>query len=569
MLKNEKRETANLRVNLLTPFEQDEIHLPIYAGALGCRLTPDGFIALITDRGATREFTLEIPAHGSISFALAFAFSKESLACAEKAARAALTADDPFAEKENAFHRFIGDHAPQLICEDTDILKAYYYRWFLLYRALHCPSAVINGHPVEIDCLYKSPYGSWYGCPVGLPVPLHLEEAKWMRTGDIARTNADNRLRELTCYQGFDYIQYTPMAMWHLYENHPDSAFLERAYPECRRYALKDIHHEAEGLAFLPTLKSSWPTGAEYQPAFYQHTRTPWDWTQDNEGRTLGIADEDIRLYRLDHICYTAGNLIGCAKMAEALGRPEEAHELGALANRVLDLIRTKFWYTKKQCFVSLNAQTGLPCDEALCYDSFFPFLWEMIGREFAAGWTPLFDPEVFGCDFSLTTVDKNCPMYRFDNCIAGPTNSSPLQSHPYGCCWNGPVWPYAVSGVAEALGSAARTDETLRVPWLSLFERYTELHFMGSDRSTPMITEHYRPSDGFSFSKTCDYFHSTWIDLFMKYWAGLRLENGELVFEPYTDGKFELRNLSLGGQNYCVRQYEENSVLKCRIEKL
>lgn len=201
VLKNEKRETARLRVKLITPFEQDEIHLPIYAGALGCRLTLDGFIALLE-----RELTLEIPAHSSVSFALAFAFSKESPACAEKAASAALTADDPFAEKERAFNRFIDDHAPQLICEDTDILKAYYYRWFLLYRALHCPSAVISGHPVEGNCLYESPYGSWYGCPVGLPVPLHLEEAKWMRTGDIARTDADNWLRGLTCYQGLSLI---------------------------------------------------------------------------------------------------------------------------------------------------------------------------------------------------------------------------------------------------------------------------------------------------------------------------------------------------------------------------
>lgn len=568
-LRNDKRETAHIRIKLETPFQQDEVHLPVQADALGCSLTLDGFIALVCDQASGREMTIDIPAQSTACLAIAFAFSRVSRAEAEGAARAALSKDNPFADRERAFNRFMADNAPELICDDMDVLKAYYYRWFLVYRSLHRPGDVIGGHPVEGDCLYESPYGAWYGCPVGLPVPLHLEEAKWMRSGRIAFADAENWLKGLTCYQGFGYIQYTPMAIWHLLENHPDKALLERAYPECRKYALKDIHPDAEGLSLLPTLESSWPTGAEYQPAFYQHTKTPWDWTQDNEGRRMGIADEELRLYRLDHICYTAGNLIGCSKMAEALGRRDEADELIILANRIIELIRTKFWCAEKKCFVSLDARSGLPCDEALCYDSFFPFLWDMIGSEYADGWTPLFDKDAFACDFSLTTADRHCAMYWFDNCIAGPTKSSPAQPHVYGCCWNGPVWPYAVSGVAEALGSAARTNESLRAAWLTLFEGYTELHFMGGDRAAPMITEHYRPTDGYSFSKTCDYFHSTWIDLFMKYWAGIRLHNGEIAFEPYTSCAFELRGLSMGGNSFCVRQYEENGVLKRRITKL
>lgn len=562
-LRNDRRETVRVGVKLGLPFEGGKVHCPAQAGALGSPLTVDGYVALRTDRGDGRAFTAEVPSQGEAAFSIAFAFSKESAARAEAAALDALQIIDPFGEKERAFNRFIAENAPEMRCDEPDMLRAYYYRWFLIYRALHCPSEVIDGHPVEGDCLYESPYGAWYDCPVGLPVPLHLEETKWMRRPDVPFADADNWLKGLTCYQGFGYIQYTPMAMWHLYLQHPDQAFLARAYPECHRYALAPFHPEREGLAFLPTLDSSWPTGAEYQPAFYQHTRTPWDWTQDNEGRSQGIADEELKLYRIDYVCYSTGNLIGCANMARALGRAEEADELQSLADRAIDLLRTRFWHDKTRRFVSLDAKSRLPCDEATCYDSFFPFLWGMVGEEFRDGWSPLFDREALACDFSLTTVDRRCPMYWFDNCVAGPAKSSTLRPHAYGCCWNGPVWPYAVSGVAEALGGAARTDEALRARWLALFEAYTELHFMQGDRSVPMITEHYRPTDGVSFSEVCDYFHSTWIDLFMKYWAGIRAEANGIAFEPYAECEFELRHVCVGGRSYTVKQFAEDGKLK------
>ncbi len=568
-LRNDKRETAWIRIRLASPFERDEIHMPVRVGALGCEPELNVCCALLTDRGPGKEFVLEVQPHGSAAFTCAWSVSKEGRAEAEERARRVLGAENPFAERECSFNRFMEENVPKLICDETEILKIYYYRWFLVYRALHNPSAVIDGHPVEGDCLYESPYGSWYGCPVGLPVPHHLEEAKWMRTRKTPFSDAEQWLKGAACYQGWGYIQYTPMAMWHLYENHPDRAFLERAYPVCRAWALKDFHPEAEGISFLPVIGSSWPTGAEYQPAFYQHTREPWDWTQDEEGRAMGIAEEELRLYRLDHICYSIGNLIGCAKMAEEMERKEEAEELSALAGRAIDLLWKYFWCSEKQCFVSVDAVSLRQCDEALCYDSFFPFLWGMAGEECEAGWETLFDRSFFACDFGLTTADRNCPMYWFDNCIAGPAKSSLREPHAYACCWNGPVWPYAVSGVAEALGEAAVRSERLRGQWLRLFEGYTELHFMQGDRSVPMVTEHYRPTDGVSFRDTCDYFHSTWIDPFMKYWAGVRKTDSGIVFEPFAECEFEIRNISVGGKTYCVRQYKENNEMKRVVREM
>jgi len=152
--------------------------------------------------------------------------------------------------------------------------------------------------------------------------------------------------------------------------------------------------------------------------------------------------------------------------------------------------------------------------------------------------------------------------MYWFDNCIAGPTKSSIINSHPYGCSWNGPVWPYAVSCALEALGNASIKDTELTTLWLEIFGKYTELHFMEGDRSTPMITENYRPTDGYSFSQTCDYFHSTWIDLFMKYWAGIQVNEDGVTFSPFTKEEFTISNVIIAGKKYEFTQRNVNG--KC-----
>ena len=236
---------------------------------------------------------------------------------AEKLIENALKTKNPFEENEKQFNAFIAENAPEFVTENFDILKIYYYRWFLVWRAHHKPSEIIENHPIPSDCFYESPYGSWYGAPVGLPVPLHVEETKWMKNSSWCKTNAENWIKGITNYR--EYIQYTPIALWHFYQNHQDKDFLERAYSACFDYSLGHFNLENEGLDFFKTLNSSWSTGAEYQPAFYQHTMVKWDWSQDAEGMAAGTATETLAIYRLDRIVYAIGCLIGCKEMAKEL----------------------------------------------------------------------------------------------------------------------------------------------------------------------------------------------------------------------------------------------------------
>ena len=159
--------------------------------------------------------------------------------------------------------------------------------------------------------------------------------------------------------------------------------------------------------------------------------------------------------------------------------------------------------------------------------------------------------------------------MYWFDNCITGPTASSLSEPHPYGCSWNGPVWPYAVSLMLEALGNASYSESSLSPTFSRLFTEYTDLHFDYGDRSTPCICEHYRPTDAISFSPYTEYFHSEWINLFFSYFLGIRVCEEEISFKPLTDKEFVLDGIIIKGKAYCFSQKKCDGEIKQSITEL
>lgn len=568
VLQSDKREPADIKVRLVCPC-RGETSLEIKIGALtrGKPLTSKGYVSVKNTISPHNDFVVTVPANGSVDISYCFSFSKKDIDTAERNACLVLKRADVFADNEEHFNKFTEDFVPKLITDNTDILKIYYYRWFLVYRALHKPSEVIDGHPISRHCFYESPYGGWFGCPVGLPVPLHTEETKWMTDPRFVYENTRNWAEGIGYYQ--EYIQYTPMAIWHLYLNHPSRELLEDTYDACYSFALKSFNPGCEGLEFFKPTEGSWITGAEYQPAFYQHREEKWDWTYDVEGYNAGLSTEISKVYRLDDIVYSIGNLIGCSKIAKQLGKDEDCKTISGLVSKAVALLTEHFWSKERRCFVSVDFHTGKQCDEAVCYDSLYPYLWGIITHNIKEGFGPLTEEGGLACTFGLTTVEKGCPMYWFDNCIAGPTKSSVKEPHIYACSWNGPVWPYALSGCLEALGCAGTREEELGKLWLEYFDRYTELHFLDGDRSAPIINEHYRPTDGYTFSRTCDYFHSTWIDLFMKYWAGIRVDEDGVTFSPLTEDEFEINSLMLGGKKYKFTQTKTDGRLQRTVEVL
>ena len=47
------------------------------------------------------------------------------------------------------------------------------------------PNKIIKDHFITGNTIYESSTGEWFGCPVGLPIPMQIEETKWLKNPKI------------------------------------------------------------------------------------------------------------------------------------------------------------------------------------------------------------------------------------------------------------------------------------------------------------------------------------------------------------------------------------------------
>lgn len=562
---NDGREPITVTVSLSTPFEKvsDSIY-SVYAKIMPMGILKEmyltGFAAASTDRGNCVELT--IPAQSNTTLKYGFAFCSDSDKQALSSLEKAFDIVDPFAESEARFNEWMDKNAPALNCNDPDILKIYYYRFFVIKSAIHTPSSVLPSTDYKGQCVYESPFGDWFGTPIGLPIPLQIREMQWMKDTSVLRSNISNWCHGCGVMQG--YIQFTPMAIWGLYLQTNDITIVSDCYEAVKDYTLK--HGGVDGDP-LPITTGSWVTGAEYQPAFYQHVEPKWDWRYDSEGAKKGFPES--KLYRIDECVMYAANLIACKNMAALLESSADYESFSSRVDSAVEKMLNIFWNEEKQFFFDADTVNVKSCDEAYGYDGFLPMMFSIFGDKYHTVFDKLRRGERFDSGFALTSVGKDCPMYWFDNCIAGPTASSVAEPHEYSCSWNGPVWPFAVSLVLEALGSAAYSNKSLNDTFIRLFTEYTDLHFDFGDRSTPCICEHYRPTDAISFSPYTEYFHSEWLNLFFSYYLGIRVTKQGVSFDPMTDKEFSVDGIVIKGKTYRISQKKINGKLCSEMSEL
>ena len=564
---NDDSEPATLRIKINTPFEYKggsifAVSAKTLPRAMKVRYSLEGSFAAICTEG--RDFEITLGANSYFDFRVAAAYSAK---CGEKAlalCEKSIKNDNVFEENEKEFNRIIEACAPKLTVDDPDILKVYYYRWYLLKKNSFTPKKLIPEHFIKEACIYESSTGDWYGCPVGLPLPMQINEARWDRLGKEALgqvklwSKGENNIRS--------YIQYTPYAIWNLYKTSGNLDMLKRAYPAMLSYSAQGI--DGRSLK-LPVTVGSWQTGAEYQPSFYQHRDIEFDYRYDNR-RNNEVGGEKAKLYRLDEICYKLASLYATGEAAKLLGIKKDAKMLTSICKELIETIKRDFFDEARGVFLDKDVSTGKLCDKAACYDSFAPFMFDLIrGEKYEDSLIRLLTDDKFLGEFSITTVERSCPMFWFDNAVAGPAFASKEKPDFYGCCWNGPVWPYADTIALTALGEAASHNAKYRDSFLSLFNSYNELHFYLGDKSLPDIVEHYRATDGVPFSVTHDYFHSNYIDLLMSYWAGIKVSaDGKVSFKPLTRKEFSLEGVMIRGEEYSFRQYRKGGKLIKEIHK-
>ncbi|WP_404424899.1 MGH1-like glycoside hydrolase domain-containing protein [Nibricoccus sp. IMCC34717] len=547
----DSRRAETYEVRLLTPHfplvdGERRVDAKTIDGGLLKKLSITGTAAIETSGPQT--FTLP----GQATHTLRFAFAIDADAPrAHQRAREALQPADPFDANRQEWESWFRTQVPELRTDNLELKRLYYYRWFLVRRGYHAPKRVIPDHPYALPAFYESPQGSWYGCTIGLSVAMQIHEARWLRDGTPAWNHARNWLAP-THPQYRNYIQYTPQAIADLYQNHPAPEFLREAVDGCRAYAEEEVRGLKPGE--LPVQEGSWLTGAEYQGNFYQFATPKWDWTQDYEGRDLW-GRPVAKVIRVDRSAHAITNLRATSRLALLAGRGAEAHQLVQRANELERVLIEKSWDERLGLFLAIDPVSGKRTDEAACYDSFAPFLWgQMQQARFYRSFDKLFDPAWFWGEFPIATTAKTCPMYWSGNEIAGPHKSSEAEPHLYGCSWNGPVWHFSNSLAAEALGSVAATPEGrgLRAGWLEFLARWNDMHSLYGDPNQPCSLEHVRITDGSRFRHIADYFHSAWIDPFMRYWAGVRFEadGRALTLDPFTQEPFELNKLRIAGQD-------------------
>ncbi|MDD4101008.1 MAG: hypothetical protein PHU80_00050 [Kiritimatiellae bacterium] len=484
-----------------------------------------------------------------------YAFAVDGLS-AENAltkVQAALADAAVFNRNVSAFNRWFADNVPELLLDNPDLLKMYYYRWFVVYRSIHEARRLLPDHEYPRPVMYESPAGPWYGCVIGLPVPMQILEAAWLRDSTIGWNHILNWAEKVHGYRG--YVQFTPMAVWKFYRNHPNKTYLNAVFEAMKAFALEKAKPPFDR---LPVQRSSWEPGAEYSPNFYQFTAPPWDYRNDMQFYKTATNLYVASLIRLDTAGYTAGSLSATSKMAGLLGKEEDRAEMRHAYEKMLSLIKRDHWDQKLGMFLAADPASGQLADQAACYDSFVPFMWGMAQEpQYQMAFDKLFDPAWFWDEFPFTTAAKNCPMYFDGNAVVGPTEASLTKPSYYGCSWNGPTWNYANTLYAEALGQGALQRAELRDKWVDFFIRWSDMHFLYGDKSVPCATEHHRPNDGARFGRPAEYFHSSWLDPFYSYWCGIRLGDDlrTLTFDPFTREPFTLHMVKIADGMYTFEQ--------------
>lgn len=569
---HDNRVPGEYHINIMTPhFPKEDgsealiVDTQTKAGGIGEKVPIKGYAALLVSNQEKSSFHITLKPFESITIRYSFCVNLQSFDNAYKYAEEAIKEDPVFDKNVREFDQWFEENVPPLHIDRKDIQKVYYYRWFVVYRALHDPRKVIPHHPYPHSCFYESPMGGWFGCVIGLSVPIQLQETKWLRNGEYGYHHIQNWAERIGNYQG--YLQYTPVAIWDYYKNYPNREILEQIYEEVKSFCLEKIGNPNE--PEIPIQDGSWGTGAEYQPNFYQFTNPAWDWRHDAEGfKKQGF--EIAKLIRLDTATFTIGNLKACANMALHLGKNDDFERLSDIADKLIERVKKDLWDSETSMFYAADPTTGKKADQAACYDSFLPFMWGIIKEEeYFSAFEKFFDPKWFWDEFPVTTVSKTCAMYWSGNCLTGPTEASISKPHQYGCCWNGPAWHYSNSLMAEALGEAAsiaKTSTSLRDGWLEFMNRWTDMHFLFGDKSVPLSNEHVRTSDGARFRRINDYFHSAWLDPFIRYGLGIRLDErlGKLIFDPFTEGSFEIYHLpAIGRVLSFIQKIEDGRTVK------
>lgn len=510
------------------------------------------------------EDTITLPPGGEIAMAAVAAVGNlltdapESIRARTDAyLREAIAAPDALFDRIVAENSRFYDEAPEFLCDDKLINACWQYRWYILKNTVckpgmgRFPQAVMyEGRDHRMQKKALSPSGWEFSKLIPLSTPLQVNDLRWhpdhALTHDIIRSafaaqDEDGLL--LTAFvedSAKSYANYMLWAIWLNYQLDGDKAFLREMLPRMVQYIAGHERAYGNPRDSLLIERTHSLTGKEYQPSYWYFKDFP-----PNPKDPAGFTP----LKRVDRSVYHCLNLRGLAGMMQVLGLPEEA-AYRAKERAVAQDIQTKMWDADTGFYYDLHYETD---EKAMVRNivGVYPYWAGIAGEENAQGILPLMDAEAFATGSGFASVSRDCPVFS----PAGGWMGNYFKGRN-GCVWCGPSWPYTTGIALEALAQESRKHgHRYDAQFNEIFQQYTIQHFRDGDWHRPYLVEHYNPITGERLSDEADYNHSFWLDIVVRFVAGITVGEGFIEVEPlHTHLRwFSLRRIMIRGHEVGV----------------
>lgn len=461
------------------------------------------------------------------------------------------------------------DRVPEFTSDQPLLNRTWAYRWYILrHNRMHPGIGKLKetffceGRSHKMTKTPYQPEGWEFTKLIPLSVPMHLLDLRWYQEKEygssilhVMRDNQDES-GEFRCakvnWNGNPYANFFGWSVWQYYLVSGNDEYAKEALPIVKKQIAGWQKNYGNDKDVLLTQYIHQLTGMEYQPSYWYFHDFP-----DN------CRDEQVitPVKRVDRNVYHYLNALGTAKLCHACGDSEEKKYFN-LAEKIRETILAKMWDEETGYFYDLHYQT----DEKAFVKNIvgvFPFFGGITDRGHRRCLEAL-QSEEFDTPCPFPSVSTYCPVFTGEGGWKGQ-----FFKGRNGCIWNGPAWPFSNSIVLDGIGQESlRSNHELDEMFRKYFMKFTKMHYYGGDGTTPYLVEHYNSLTGECISDDVDYSHSYYIDLVVRYVAGVSVDESSIVVDPLDIGlkEFALKGILIRGHKVDV-VYDCEKMLKVWVD--
>lgn len=458
-------------------------------------------------------------------------------------ARAALkrvaTVADPLADQRATYTQWLVHNVPGFRCADPYIDKMYWHRATSVTKKTLF--RVGEGRLPRWAIAEGRWTSSWFPNMISYGAGHQIRELRWLRdpayVNDIITTWCEN-IRDdgifpayIRPHEDLPNRQYTDWITAAVYDAccvHPDGELLAQWAPALQKNIdgwLAEYDKDDDGLLLVD---SHWWTGMEWQPSFFYFN----DWDKDRQ---------EQHLERVDLTAYVYGGAQNLSRILNLLGDKKGAEKYRNIALKMENAVLDHMWDPETEYIYSVEPEThkrAMVKEVIGCYPLYFGMFGGCGDWKYDV-WKSITNPQALWTPWPVASASQQCPAYSQDIYFHGKEVG--------GCMWNGPTWPHANSLVLTAMANTLRylhgyhqpeaPDETIhltRDDFFELFYSYTRAQYRNQDLAYPWTGEYYNGETGAWRTEQRCYNHSTYHDIVIEAWAGVRaVESEGFLFMP------------------------------------